>query len=324
MTAPPAPPPEDPSHADPAPGPDFVTPVDHVFVRKHLGIPRIDAAAWTLTVEGLVGRPLRLDLPAVLALPARQLTAVHECFGSPLRPDVPTRAVANIEWTGLPLSALLDRAVPLPAARHVVFEGADTGSFDGVDGLSYVKDLPLETAHRQVFLAHRMNGDPLRARHGFPLRAVVPRMFGTNSVKWLTRIVLTDERPEHMFTTTFYTRTPPGTDTPQPVREVDVNSKLLTPAPGARLPHPSVAFRGRAWSTTEVVRVDLSVDGGPWEPATLDALGADPTWQGFSLRRSLAPGPHTVRSRARDAAGRVQPPPEARNCVHEVAFTIRG
>ncbi|MEU7649675.1 molybdopterin-dependent oxidoreductase [Streptomyces huasconensis] len=324
MTAPPTPPPEDPSHADPAPGPDFVTPVDHVFVRKHLGIPRIAADVWTLTVEGLVGRPLRLDLPAVLALPARQLTAVHECFGSPLRPDVPTRAVANIEWTGLPLAALLDRAVPLPAARHVVFEGADTGSFAGVDGLSYVKDLPLETAHRQVFLAHRMNGEPLRARHGFPLRAVVPRMFGTNSVKWLTRIVLTAERPEHMFTTTFYTRKPPGTDTPRPVREVDVNSKLLTPAPGARLPHPSVTFRGRAWSTTEVVRVDLSVDGGPWEPSTLDALGADPTWQGFSLRRALAPGPHTVRSRARDAAGRVQPPPGARNSVHEVAFTVRG
>ncbi|MGA4850530.1 molybdopterin-dependent oxidoreductase [Streptomyces sp. G5(2025)] len=324
MTTPLTPPPEDPSHADPAPGPDFVTPVGNLFVRTHLGIPEIDADAWTLTVEGLVERPLRLDLPALLALPARQLTAVHECFGSPSRPDVPTRAVANIEWTGFPLAALLDRAAPLPAARHAVFEGADTGSFDGVDGLSYVKDLPLETARRQVFLAHRMNGEPLRSRHGFPLRAVVPRMFGTNSVKWLTRIVLTDERPEHMFTTTFYTRTSPGTDTPQPVREVDVNSKLLTPAPDARLPHPSVGFRGRAWSTTVVVRVDLSVDGGPWEPATLDALGADPTWQGFSLRRTLAPGPHTVRARATDAAGRVQPPPGARNSVHEVSFTVKG
>ncbi len=324
MTVSPTPPPEDPSHADPAPGPDFVTPVDNLFVRKHLGIPEIDAGAWTLTVEGLVERPLRLDLSAVLTLPARQLTAVHECFGSPLRPDVPTRAVANIEWTGFPLAALLDRAAPLPAARHVVLEGADTGSFHGVDGLSYLKDLPLETARRQVFLAHRMNGEPLRARHGFPLRAVVPRMFGTNSVKWLTRIVLTDERPEHMFTTTFYTRKLPGADTAQPVREVDVNSKLLAPAPDARLPRGTVGFRGRAWSTTEVVRVDVSVDGGPWEPAALDTLGADPTWQGFSLRRTLAPGPHTVRSRATDAAGRVQPPPGARNSVHEVAFTVEG
>ncbi|MFH8613289.1 molybdopterin-dependent oxidoreductase [Streptomyces sp. NPDC018029] len=320
--APLTPPPGDPSLADPAPGPDFVTPVDNVFVRTHLGLPEIDPATWTLTVEGLVARPLRLDLPAVLALPREQLTAVHECFGSPFRPDTPTRAVTNIEWTGLPLAALLDRARPLPAARHVRFEGADTGSFQGEDGLSYVKDLPLETARRDVFLAHGMNGEPLRPRHGWPLRAVVPRMFGTNSVKWLTRIVLTEERPQHMFTTTFYTRVLPGDDTPQPVRAVDVNSKILAPEGGSSVSPGDVVFRGRTWSTTEVVRLDLSVDGGPWEPATLDVLGAEPTWQGFSLRRTLRPGPHTVRSRATDAAGRVQPPPGARNSVHEVRFTV--
>ncbi|WP_447038083.1 molybdopterin-dependent oxidoreductase [Streptomyces sp. DSM 118878] len=322
MTAPLTPPPEDPSHGDPAPGPDFVTPVDNVFVRAHMGIPELDADAWTLTVEGLVEHPLRLDLPTILAHPAHQLTSVHECFGSPLRPDVPTRAVANIEWTGLPLAALLERAAPLPAARHVVLEGADTGSFAGQDGISYVKDLPLGTARQSVFLAHHMNGEPLPARHGHPLRAVVPRMFGTNSVKWLTRIVLTDERPEHMFTTTYYTRGVPGHDTPQPVREVDVNSRLTSPAQDAKLPYGTVAFRGRAWSTTEIVRVELSVDGGPWEPARLDTLGADPAWQGFSLRHWLTPGPHMVRSRATDTTGRVQPPPGSRNSVHEVTFTV--
>ncbi|QES43176.1 molybdopterin binding oxidoreductase [Streptomyces venezuelae] len=322
-TPPLAPPPEDPSHGDPDPGPDFITPVDNVFVRTHLGgFPDIDPAAWTLTVEGLVERPLRLDLATLLGLPSDRLTAVHECFGSPFRPDTPTRAVTNIEWTGLPLAALLDRAGPLPAARHVLFEGADTGSFQGEDGLSYVKDLPLETARRDVFLAHGMNDEPLRVRHGYPLRAVVPRMFGTNSVKWLTRIVLTDERPEHMFTTTFYTRRLPGHDTPQPVRALDVNSKILSPEGDAELPYTGWTFRGRTWSTTAVVRLDLSFDGGPWEPATLDVPGADPAWQGFSLRRTLAPGPHTVRSRATDAAGRVQPPPGARNSEHEVRFTV--
>ncbi|MEU6120635.1 molybdopterin-dependent oxidoreductase [Streptomyces sp. NPDC047123] len=320
--APLTPPPEDPSRADPAPGPDFVTPVDHVFVRTHLGLPEIDPDTWTLTVEGLVERPLRLDLAAVHALPREQLTAVHECFGSPLRPDTPTRAVTNVAWTGLPLALLLDRARPLPGARHVLLEGADTGSFHGEDGLSYLKDLPLGTAYDDVFLAHGMNGEPLRARHGFPLRAVVPRMFGTNAVKWLTRIVLSDERPRHMFTTTFYTRRLPGADAPTPVRALDVNSKVLAPDPGAELPPGTVTFRGRAWSTTEVVRLDLSVDGGPWEPATLDVRGADPAWQGFSLRRPLGPGPHTVRSRATDRAGRVQPGPGARNAVHEVAFTV--
>ncbi|QEU92601.1 molybdopterin-dependent oxidoreductase [Streptomyces kanamyceticus] len=323
-SAPLTPPPGDPSLADPAPGPDFVTPVANVFVRAHMGLPEIDASTWTLSVEGLVERPFRLDLAALRALPAEQLTAVHECFGSPFRPDTPTRAVANIEWTGLPLAALLDRAVPLAGARHVRFEGADTGSFQGDDGVSYVKDLPLATARRDVFLAHGMNGEPLPPRHGYPLRAVVPRMFGTNSVKWLTRIVLTDTRPEHTFTTRFYTRVLPGHDTPQPVREIDVSSKLLSPAPAAELGPGTQVFRGRAWSSTEVVSVEVSVDEGPWERAHLDVLGSEPTWQGFHLMRPLPPGPHTVRSRARDRAGRVQPPPGARNSVHEVAFTVAG
>ncbi|MGH4032844.1 molybdopterin-dependent oxidoreductase [Actinomycetota bacterium Odt1-20B] len=300
--------------------PDFFTPVPDVFVRTHMGVPDVDPDRWTLSVEGLVERPLRLDLAEVLARPARRLAAVHECFGSPFAPDVPTRAVANVAWTGFPLAELLDEARPSDEARHVWFEGVDTGSFHGEDGLTYTKDLPLEDAHGRVFLAHRMNGEPLTAEHGFPVRAVVPRMFGTNSVKWLTRVVLAERRPEHMFTTRFYTRVLPGADAPTPVRDVDVNSKLSAPADGARLPAGDVEITGHAWSTTEVAAVEVSVDEGPWERAALDELGADdgPVWQRFTLTRPLTAGPHRVRSRATDRTGRVQPPPGARNSVHEI------
>ncbi|MEU6001934.1 molybdopterin-dependent oxidoreductase [Streptomyces sp. NPDC047197] len=302
----------------PAPAPDF-TPTDDVFVRKHMGVPDIDVTDWTLVVEGLVERPLRLDMAAVLALGTERLAAFHECFGSPFAPDVPTRAVAQVEWAGVPLAALLDRAVPQAAARHVWFEGADTGSFHGQDGLTYVKDLPLPTARGDVFLAHRMNGEPLRAEHGFPLRAVVPRMFGTNSVKWLTRIVLADRRSDGVFTTRFYNRVLPGEASPSPVREVDVSSKLFAPGEGAELAAGKVELSGRAWSATEIVGVEISVDGGAWEAAVVDAPGPGPTWQRFCLTRELAPGLHRVRCRARDLAGRVQPLAGARNAVHEVA-----
>ncbi|MFF1479304.1 molybdopterin-dependent oxidoreductase [Streptomyces sp. NPDC058301] len=301
---------------------DFVTPVDHVFVRAHLGVPDVDVDSWTLSVEGLVERPFQLRLDELLALPARRFTAFHECFGSPFRPDVPTRAVANLVWTGFDLSVLLDRAVPLASARHVWFEGADTGSFDGEDGLSYVKDLPLETARRDVFLAYEMNGEPLTVRHGHPLRTVVPRMFGTNSVKWLTRIILADERPDHMFTTRFYTRVHPGEQTARPVRSVDVGSKILGPQDGDQLADGRVRLVGRAWSTCEVVGVEVSVDEGPWLPASLEPLGADPAWQPFTLDLRLPPGRHRVRARATDRDGRVQPPPGARNSVHEVTVTV--
>lgn len=305
--------------ADP-PTPDtFITPVDHVFVRTHFGKhPELNAADWTLTVEGLVERPLRLDLPTLRALPQTRLTAVHECLGNPLHPDVPTRAVANLEWTGVPLSTVLDLAGRRPEARHIWLEGADTGSFAGEHGIAYLKDLPVEQAHAEVLLATTMNGEPLLPRHGFPVRAVAPRMFTTNSVKWLTRIVLAAERPDHLFTTRLYTRVHPGESAPRPAREIDVNSKLLTPG---RVPAGTTELAGRAWSYTPVTTVEIAVDAGPWQPAALEPIGTHPTWQRFTLEHHLTPGPHRVRSRATDLAGRVQPPSGARNEVHELEIT---
>ncbi|MFI9719945.1 molybdopterin-dependent oxidoreductase [Streptomyces sp. NPDC052396] len=301
----------------------FVTPVDRIFFRKHLNVPEIDASSWTLSVEGLVDRPLRLSLSDIEALPALRRTVVHECFGNPFSPEVPTRAVANLEWTGIPLAALLDRAMPRDSARHIWFEGADRGSFLGEDGLTFLKDLPLEAAREHVLLAYRLNGQPLPTRHGFPLRAVVPGMFGTNSVKWLSRIVLADHRPEHMFTTRLYTRVPPGGTTPVPVREIDVNSKLLSPLDGEHLTTSRVEISGRAWSVSEVTGVEVSVDSGPWEPAALRPRGDDLAWQPFSLSRTLAPGTHRIRCRATDRDGRIQPPPGARNSVHEITVEVR-
>ncbi|WP_051830311.1 molybdopterin-dependent oxidoreductase [Streptomyces novaecaesareae] len=297
----------------------FITPVDEVFIRNHLGpLPRLDRATWSLTVEGLVERPLRLDFPDIQGLPQTRLTAVHECFGNPLRPDVPTRAVTNLEWAGVPLAAVLELAGPRPEARHVWLEGADTGDFAGESGLSYLKDLPLDQASAEVVLAHTMNGEPLRPDHGYPLRAVAPLMFGTNSVKWLSRIVLAADRPDHLFTTRLYTRVPPGGREAVPVREKDVSSKLLTPGDGSSVPAGSCALAGYAWSSTEVTSVEIAVDDADWQPAALDRRGPDPAWQRFRLRYDLAPGPHRIRCRATDSAGRVQPLTGDRNAVHEI------
>ncbi|MFF2141233.1 molybdopterin-dependent oxidoreductase [Kitasatospora sp. NPDC058190] len=298
----------------------YLTPVEDVFVRNHLGPhPRLDPATWTLTVEGLVERPLRLDFPSLQGLPQTRFTAVHECFGNPLRPDVPTRAVTNLEWAGVPLAAVLELAGPRPEARHVWLEGADRGDFAGESGVSYLKDLPLDQAGAEVVLAHTMNGEPLRPDHGYPVRAVAPLMFGTNSVKWLTRIVLAAERPDHLFTTRLYTRVLPGESEASPVREKDVSSKLLTPRDGRSVPAGVCELAGYAWSSTEVTAVEVAVDDADWQPAELDRRGPHPSWQRFRLRCELAPGPHRVRCRATDSAGRVQPLTGDRNAVHEIA-----
>ncbi|MFE7564095.1 molybdopterin-dependent oxidoreductase [Kitasatospora sp. NPDC057500] len=305
--------------ADPSTPDAFLTPVEHLFVRNHLGpSPELDASSWTLTVEGLVERPLWLDLPALRGLARTSLTAFHECFGSPSRPDVPTRAIANLEWSGVALSDVLDLATPRPQARHIWFEGADRGSFAGESGLTYLKDLPLEQAREEVLLADTVNGEPLPGRHGFPLRAVAPGLFATNSVKWLTRLVLADHRPEHLFTTRLYTRVPPGGGAPRPVREVDVNSKLLAPHDGQRVPAGTYEVTGRAWSHAPVVSMEIAVDDTGWRPALLHPRGPHPVWQRFALPCRLTPGPHRIRCRATDAHGRVQPPSGARNAVHTV------
>src|SRR5580704_92731 len=106
-----------------------VTPSDDVYVIAHMGVARVDVARWCLRVEGLVERPFELDHDALTALPATEVTAVLECFGNPVEPEVPTRRVGNVVWRGVRLAHLLDRAVVRPEARLVCAEGLDFGTF---------------------------------------------------------------------------------------------------------------------------------------------------------------------------------------------------
>src|SRR5437870_2543706 len=163
-----------------------VTPSDDVYVIAHMGIARVDVKQWRLTVDGLVERPFELDYEALPSLPATDITAVLECFGNPVEPEVATRRVGNVVWRGVRLSHLLERAGVRPEARLVCPEGLDSGSFANVHSERYVKDLPLARAlEPDVLVAWAMNGEPLSAEHGFPARVFVPGYFGTNAVKWL-------------------------------------------------------------------------------------------------------------------------------------------
>ena len=121
---------------------------------------------------------------------------MHQCCGSPLEPSVATRRVANVHWGGADLAAiLLDELEIDPRARFLWSYGLDGGDFAGTSCDWFVKDLPLaRLAAGDVLLAYELNGAPLPAEHGFPLRLVVPGYYGTNSVKWLWRLQLA-ERP---------------------------------------------------------------------------------------------------------------------------------
>jgi len=307
----------------------FVTPTEDVFVVAHMGIARIDVDAWRLAVGGLVDRTLTLTHAELRALPSRTVTSFIECYGNPVEPDVPTRRVGNVVWRGVALRDLLVHAGVSARATHVWLEGADSGTFAGVHSDRYVKDLPLATVLERddVLVAWEMNDAPLTAEHGFPARAVVPGFFGTNSVKWLTRVTLADARPESLFTTTLYNRKAQrdGVSVMEPVREADVHSLIVSPGDGDTVVRgDDVAIAGWAWSAWPVARVEVSVDGGArWRDASLEARREGHAWQRFAVDwRAESPGEHRIQCRATDARGRTQPPRHGRNRIHEVTITV--
>ncbi len=290
-----------------------VTAVDDLYVIGHFGIAQVDAASWRLRVEGRVRRPLELDVDALRAMPSVTEQAVLECFGNPLRPAEPTRRVGNVRWRGTPVAAVLELAGAEDAAL-VWAEGHDSGVFEGTACGEYLKDLPLDVVRERGLLAYEMNGEPLTAEHGHPVRLFVPGYFGTNNVKWLRRLTVADERPEHLFTTTLYQRPGPGGDL-APVRDLDVNS-LVT---DVRDTGPTLLVAGWAWGSAAVVDVEVGVDDGEPAPAVLDPpVGGVFSWRRFRADVPHPPGARAVWARARDASGARQSTSGARNARHVV------
>ena len=177
-----------------------VMPNAHFYVRNHFQIPELDVATWRLDVGGLVDRPLSLSLHDLHTMRAETLVVTLECAGngrSRLDPPVQGEkwdlgAVSTAEWTGVPLTEILDRAGVKPHAREVLFRGADGGTLDDVAGsIRFERSLKLDDARDgEALLAYAMNGEPLPIQHGYPLRVVMPGWYAVASVKWLTDIEL--------------------------------------------------------------------------------------------------------------------------------------
>ncbi|MBV9194215.1 MAG: molybdopterin-dependent oxidoreductase [Solirubrobacterales bacterium] len=301
-----------------------VTDVANVYVIGHFGIARVDERNWSLRVAGMVRNPFEINLDQLRALPSVTLTAVLECYGNPLEPDVPTRRVANLSWRGVPVRTLLDQAEPDPKARFICAEGLDAGEFDGTACREYLKDLPLDVVARRAIIAYEMNGEPLTHHHGYPARLFTPGYFGTNHVKWLRKITLTARRPKHLFTTRLYQRTQAGSRQRVPVRDVDVNSIITAPGVEAPVDEGDTLVTGWAWSTTPIRRVEVTIDGDVFNATVQRRAADDFSWQGFSLHHHLAAGNHIISARATDTDDRIQPFGEARNQVHSIEINVRA
>src|SRR5439155_11907403 len=282
----------------------FLTPTESFYVRTHFPIPSIDRDAWWLHVEGDVKNPFAINYEQLLELESVTIPVTLECAGnnrSFLEPKVKgvqwgLGAVGTAEWTGVPLSILLDRAGVKSNGRQVIFEGADGGMLEDPKSppgeLKFARSITLEKARADVLLAYKMNGEDLPPEHGFPVRAIVPGWYAMASVKWLRRITVSDRPFTGYYQTIDYAywqrsdcahwQRGDALAELTPLTEIQVKAQIAYPAEGAIVPaNTSLCVHGAAWACdAEITKVELSADGGAtWNDAKLVGESTANAWR---------------------------------------------
>ncbi|MEV6719717.1 molybdopterin-dependent oxidoreductase [Streptomyces xanthochromogenes] len=294
----------------------FVTPnADFYRVDTALVIPKVDATSWRMKIHGKgVGRPLTLTFQDLLErrLIERDitLTCVSNEVGGPY--------VGNARWIGVPLADLLKEAGVRPPSRGGPADQLVARSVDGMTIGSPVEDI---MDGRDAMLALGMNGEPLPFVHGFPVRMVVPGLYGyVSACKWLQDLELTtfDAYDSYWVKRSWARKAP-----------IKTESRIDTPKPFARPKPGTVMIAGAAWAQHRgIERVEVRVDDGAWTPADLAAEDTADTWRQWSLPWKATSGAHTLTVRATDRTGRVQTEqrtqtiPDGASGWHSVVITV--
>ncbi len=302
--------------------PSWVTPNRLFFVRNHFEAPPVGAAAWRLTLEGLVARPRSWGVAELAAMPQHSVFATVECAGngrSFLREKAAgvqwgAGAIGHAEWTGVRLRDLLQPAGLGAGVLEIVFEGADRGTEpDHPEPMAFSRSLPLAKAlDPDTIIALRMNGEPLDGNHGAPLRLFVPGWYGVASVKWLRTIRAIDHAYPGYFQTVKYSidRGAAGAKRRVPLGPGVVKSEILFPPVGASLSLAPQRIAGIAWAGEErIAGVDVSTDGGKsWQLARLGGPRQPYSWCRWEHDWTpAAEGEHTLMARAHTESGQAQP-----------------
>jgi DMSO/TMAO reductase YedYZ molybdopterin-dependent catalytic subunit len=302
-----------------------ITPTELHYVRSNFAVPAHDGI---LEVGGAVAHPTTLTLDDLRAMPAYEHTVTLECAGNrrlemrplPIGEPWGDFAVSTARWSGALLHEVLAKAAPSAQGVELLTQGADHGPYHlqavlpetDQDNLSFTRSLPLAQATDPtsgILIAYEMNGKPLGPDHGAPFRLIVPHWYAVASVKWLKRLDVLTEPYTGEFQTGHYMYQWP--DRPQePVSLMRARARITDPAPGAIIALGPYTVRGKAWSGTgPITRVDVSLTGeGDWQPAQLEPSRSGFHWQDWSYSWDTNNvGRHTLRARATDAAGNVQP-----------------
>ena len=296
----------------------WITPNDKFFGVGHYEWPAIDAASWRLDVVGQVGAPVGYTLNDLKARPRQEVTFTLECSGNNGLPFL-TSAIGNAKWAGASLADILEAAKIKGGAKEVVFFGADRGDEVLRSGTplelkfteNFARSMSIDDAMNPAnILCYEMNGEPLPAAHGSPVRLIAPGWFGIANVKWLRRIEVRETRFMGRFMARDYvTVREESRDGETVIEQTSVGRGLLKSAP-ARVTRTDNGYRiaGMAWGPKPIDAVEVKVDGGPWMKATLAEADNSPfAWRFWHLDWAATPGEHSITSRAIDAAGNVQP-----------------
>ncbi len=306
---------------------DYITPVEHFFVRTHVYVPNVELASWRLKVDGEVGSPLTLTMEELRRMPSVELIAVTECAGNGrvfYDPPVPglqwsTGSVGNARWRGVRLADVLKRAGIKPSAVEVLFDGADVP-------LGTMQDFRRSITVRKALdpntlLAYEMNGETLPVKHGFPLRVIAAGWASDSWVKWVTSITVLDKEFDGFWMKNAYRRpdgpVEPGSAVPpermKPVTSLSVKSLIFAPGGDSRFaPGKPITIRGVAWSgdAAPVTGVQVSTDNGrSWKLAQLNYdQFTEFGWRQWQMEWTpRTDGYYTVIARANDANGNTQP-----------------
>ena len=268
--------------------PLFTPNKDFYRVDTALTVPTIDPATWRLVIDGMVDQRVELTFQDLLDMGLDEYAITLTCVSN----EVGGELVGNATWLGVPLRDVLAKAGPKGGADMVLSRSID--GFTASTPLSALTDDGLD-----AILAVGMNGEPLPLEHGFPVRMVVPGLYGyVSATKWLTQLTVTTFAEDEAYWT------PRGYSAEAPIK---FSSRVDTPKLGSSVEAGRIPIAGVAWAqTVGIERVEVRIDDGDWLPATLSDPINDDTWVQWFLEWDATPGTHYVAVRAINRDGDLQ------------------
>lgn len=288
----------------------FITPNDQFYrIDTSILSPQVTTDSWSLHVHGMVDKEMTLTYEDLLAMPFVERDITLCCVSNPVGGSY----ISNARWLGTLLKPLLEKAGVSPQSTQIVTTS--------VDGFTIGTPTAAVMDGRDAMLAVAMNGQPLPIGHGFPVRMIVPGLFGyVSAMKWIADMELTTFEAFDAY----WIRRGWAQQAP-----VVTESRIDTPKGGASLKAGEIAVAGVAWAQhTGIDAVHVQVDDGPFLPAQLAAQDTIDTWRQWVYRWKAAPGPHTLKVRATDLSGYTQtsevapPAPRGATGLHTVAVQV--